>query len=678
MFKFQKLIFLCLLGLFVAGTVIAQPSGNEMKRNPNAIQLRNTANINSTNLEFSPAYYQNGIVFASSRYKAGKRDKKINETFFELFYADTDGNGEPLKPRPFSFQVNSYLHEGPVTFNRSMDKIYFTRNNIKKGFRKSDSRGVTRLKIYEAKKGAYDWQDVHELPFNNDEFSCAHPTLSADETKLYFSSDRPGGQGGMDIWVVEKSGDSWGEPYNLGPEINTVGHDVFPFIHSSGNLFFASNGHGGQGGLDMFMVNIAEGSNKVQNLGTPFNSAADDLGLILSPDGKSGYFSSDREGGAGKDDIYYFDAPEGIFGATTADVLTSLITVYDKKDNSLIEGASIRVFEKKNDGFLSGNNNLYEAVLLPAEEGSNELVFKLIRKDANSLGEADRMSDAKGEATYGFMGEREYLIVVTKDGYAGKEVTYSTIGNATIDNIRIPLEKPSCAMVSGVVKNKANNNLLPNTVVKIWNGCTGEEMEIFANDKAEFEYCAKPGCDYMIKGIKSDFSGDFLKIPASELTGDGLVKEIMLTPVSRGPSIGAGTVIVLENIYYDFNKSSIRTGAARELDELVMMMQTYPSMVIDLASHTDSRGKSNYNLQLSQSRAESAKQYLVAHGIAPHRIRAVGYGESQPRNRCVDGVKCSEEEHQYNRRTEVKVTSIDAPVNIRYGNNAPEKIDRKH
>lgn len=131
-------------------------------------------------------------------------------------------------------------------------------------------------------------------------------------------------------------------------------------------------------------------------------------------------------------------------------------------------------------------------------------------------------------------------------------------------------------------------------------------------------------------------------------------------------------------IYYDFNKSSIRTVAARELDELVVMMQTYPSMNIELSSHTDSRGGNDYNLNLSKARAESAKQFLRSKGIDSNRIRAIGYGESQPRNKCVDGVKCSEEDHQYNRRTEVKVTSIDSPVNIRYGNNGAKTIDRKN
>ena len=177
--------------------------------------------------------------------------------------------------------------------------------------------------------------------------------------------------------------------------------------------------------------------------------------------------------------------------------------------------------------------------------------------------------------------------------------------------------------------------------------------------------------------MKENYSSDFIKISAAQLGNTSVKREILMSPVSRGPSIGAGNVIVLENIYYDFNKSAIRAGAARELDELFMLMQTFPSMIVEMASHTDSRGTSNYNLKLSQARADSAKEYLVAKGIAPNRIRAIGFGEAQLRNKCLDGVKCSEEDHQFNRRTEVKVTSIDAPINIRYGNNGPEVIDRK-
>jgi len=651
-----------------------------------SVKLINATAINTSQLEFSPAFYQNGIVFATSRYTQGLRDKKINETFFELFYAESDGRGTPLKPKEFSVQMNSQLHEGPVTFSRDGSVIYFTRNNLKKGVRKADAGGTVRLKIYEAQKGANDWQNVKELSFNSNEYSACHPTLSADGNTLYFSSDMPGGIGGMDLWMVEKKGDEWSAPMNLGAEINTDKNEVFPFIHSSNNLFFASNGYPGAGGLDLFMVDIS--SNKwgqVTNLGEPFNSSVDDLGLILNPEGTMGYFASDREGGRGKDDIYQFEALDGIWGRTKPMSFDSKISVYDAISNDPIEGADIRVFERTSNGFIGSGNDLYEAVLMPVKDGSNELVFKLVRKDASSLGAADRKSDVQGLANYEFMGESRYLILVTKDGYSAKEVAYSTIGNTGELSIAVPLSKSTCSELTGMVKDKATKSFIPNAIVKVWSGCTGEEEIISTDSKGAFTYCLPPGCEFMLKGIKENYSSEYDKLSTTAQSGP-LTSEILLSPITRSSapsrksenlgSIGKGTIIVLEKIYYDFNKSYIRKGAARELEDLLSLMRRFPSMKIELSSHTDSRGKSSYNDKLSQQRANSAKQFLVSKGISSSRIRAIGLGESQLRNGCGDGTNCSEEEHQYNRRTEVKILEIDVPIDIQYRDNAPEVIDR--
>ena len=156
----------------------------------------------------------------------------------------------------------------------------------------------------------------------------------------------------------------------------------------------------------------------------------------------------------------------------------------------------------------------------------------------------------------------------------------------------------------------------------------------------------------------------------------------MLSPLgntSTTPTgLTSGSVIVLENIYYDFNKSYIRTGAARELDELLALMRQHPSMKIELGSHTDARGSNQYNQRLSDRRAASAKEYLVSRGIAGSRIAALGFGEGNLRNKCSDGVNCSEEEHQYNRRTEVRVTAIDTPLDVRYEDSGPKVIDRRN
>lgn len=652
-------------------------AANKLYEKGGEVKIINTTPINSPNLEFSPAYYQNGIVYITSRYTQGKRDKKINETFFELFYAELDGNGIPSNPQSFSMEVNSQLHEGPVTFDRDGKVMYFTRNNTKKGVQKADKKGITRLKIYAAKRGPFDWQDIQELPFNSDDYSCAHPSLSADGTKLFFASDMAGGFGGMDLYMVEKNGDNWGKPINLGKDVNTDKNELFPFMHSSGNLFFASNGYPGVGGLDLYMIDIkGKKWGNVTNLGEPFNTPADDLGLILNPEGTRGYFTSAREGGSGKDDIYLIEAPDGIWGRTRPLAIAGTIKVFDAETQAEIEGAEVRVFERTADGFLSDGKDLFEGVLLPSDNSDGSFVFKLIRKNAESLGTADLYTNNTGEADYSFLGERRYLLLVTKDGYTSKEMVHSTIGNTGKSVISVPMSKAYCAELGGVVKSSQNNQVLANAVVKIKNTCDGTEQILVTDEQGAFNYCLPLGCDYSITGIKERFNSQTVAVRGLEATTP-INREIVLTPSAVGV-FEEGSVIVLENIYYDFNKSYIRKGAARELDELLLILRNYPSMEIELGSHTDSRGENAYNQRLSSKRAESAKEYLVARGIEANRIKAVGFGESLLRNGCKDGVNCSEEEHQYNRRTEVKVINLDSPVQVKYDDKGPEVIDRKN
>ena len=673
MILLRSAIFLLFFCLFTQ-TISAQiaPQTNEVK-------IENAGVINSPNLEFSPTYYQNGIVYATSRYNSGKRDTKINETFFELFYAELDQSGNLYNPRPFSINVNSQLHEGPVTFSRDYQTMYFTRNNTKKGLRKADSKGVTRLKIYSGQRGSEDWENIVELPFNSDEYSVAHPTLSSNGDNLFFASDMPGGFGGMDLYVVSKVDDVWGNPVNLGSTINTAANEAFPFIHTSGTLFFSSDGHDTMGGLDLFLANGVDADwREVINLGPQYNSGYDDLGIILDPDGTSGYFSSNRSGGNGKDDIYRFEVSSGVAGKTKAKSIDATILVYDERTTEVIEGAFIRIFENTPEGYMSGGKSLYDAVLMPSED-DGELTFKLVRKDKEALGNPDGISNSQGEAGYAFVGEKSYLIVVSKDGYESSEFKYETVGNKGVSIVEVPLKKAICIEMEGTVRNKSNNTSIPNAVINIWNSCDGSDKQISTNSKGEFEYCLQQGCDFLIKGYKDAYNTEYEKITTNNSITSKRNVSLMLSPTSvvAAPTVRTfveGSVIILENIYYDFNKSHIRTGAARELDELYSLLSNYPSMQIELISHTDTRGSNDYNLKLSKRRAESAKQFLINKGISASRIKSIGMGESQPRINCSN---CSEEDHQNNRRTEVRIIQINESVKIQYQNNSPEVIDRK-
>ncbi len=659
--------------LFLPIALAAQPvkRSNERLYERSALRrdifLQNATQVNTPGMEFSPALYLNGMVYVS-RYNTGPVDEKTQETFYELFYSDLDPNGMPMKPQNFSMEINSQLHEGPVSFNRKGDRMYFTRSNSKQGVTKSDKKGKVVLKIYEAHKGEYDWENVHELPFNSDKYTCMHPSLSADGRKLFFASDMSDGFGGMDIYFSEKQSDGgWSRPINLGSEVNTAKNEVFPFFHESGTLFFSSDGHDGLGGLDIFMIDLSKRiwGNPI-NLGEPFNSPKDDLGLVLDENGELGYFTSDRDGGKGRDDIYVFEAPGGIKGIEMPQVQETLVTVYDGAESKRAMGAAVRIFECSEDGILK-NEDLYNLELLPSSGRSEELTLKLVRKREEELGEPRYLTDRNGQATVSFEPGKEYIVLVSKPGYGMQEMRYSTKGESKLLRpLEVTIDPSNCLSLRGVVLCDPYAAKVPNAIVSILNKCDNSEIAVRSNISGVFEYCLPIGCDFTIKAQKEGYNIGESHVSTYKIRGSRSIDaEIRLTPgagtntssILKEP-IRQGSVIVLEHIYYDFNKSAIRTGDSYELEALVQLMEQYPTMEIELGAHTDSRGAEDYNLQLSLRRAESAKEFLVQQGISRDRIKAIGYGEALPRNKCRDGVDCSEQEHQHNRRTEVKILKI--------------------
>ncbi len=647
------IFFLCLfagLSYTFAQQSSKSKAAKKLYEKGNKIQLVNAASINSPDLEFSPTFYQNGIVFATSR----KADQAGGKNYFELFYADRDEKGLPIKSEDFFIRIDGQAHEGPVTFSRDGQQIYFTRKKTKAGAKGSS------LKIYEATRTNNDWNGVKELSFNADTYSNCHPSISTDGQRLYFSSDMPGGMGGMDIWMVEKRGITWSKPINLGPEVNTPKNEVYPFIHNSGNLFFSSNGFNGAGKLDIYMVNFDEGpSGTVVNLGEPFNTEADDMGFILNPEGIKGFFTSKRASGKGNDDIYMFEAPEGIWGKTVPGMLPAGISTTEKGTGNPIEGAEIRVFEKTADGYFDNRAELSEGILVPATKKKGAYTFKMVPKAASAFGEADGRSDEMGETSYTFFGEREYVLFVSKPGYVSQEITYSTIGYKKSVPVKVSLEKIACSTITGTIRDQESGAPVADAMVYIRNERDGSEAAIQADGAGNYTHCLMTDTDYSFRGIHADYSGVAQKLtPAETATAP---TDLLLTADKTvhygGIPMSVGTVIMIPNINYDFSKSGIRRGAVAELDEILNMLSQNPTMKIELSAHTDSRGSNRYNERLSNQRAASAKQYLVARGIAGSRITAVGNGENQLLNGCRDQVKCGDEQHAENRRLEIKVVA---------------------
>ncbi|PCH99614.1 MAG: flagellar motor protein MotB [Flavobacteriaceae bacterium] len=277
---------------------------NSLKNNTKYILSNHS--VNTALSDFGGVDYNDNMLFVSARDKGVSIIRKYawNEQPFLDIY--TFNSGEVSK---VAGDVNSIFHEGVPTFSSDKKRMYFTRNNYLNHSITKDDKGTVNLKIYTAELEGNQWKNIKETSINNDQYSVGHPSLNADGSKLYFTSDMPGSVGGSDIYVSEVHSDgTLGTPKNLGSSINTEGNEMFPFIHKNGALFFSSDGHVGLGLQDVFVA-IQDKNNvytSIVNLGSPINSNKDDFAYFLDDKGRRGYISSNRDGGKGDDDIYSF------------------------------------------------------------------------------------------------------------------------------------------------------------------------------------------------------------------------------------------------------------------------------------------------------------------------------------------------------------------------------------
>ena len=278
---------------------------------PEVIYKVKLADVFNTSFnDYAPAYASNDyeILYFSSSRKAGNRNPKIydvtGQPSTDLYLSAFTRKGSWGRVTPVSEVLNTKYEDGACAFNSSYHRIYFTRCL-------KISREKQGCAIYTAERKDEEWGQPEKLSLVADSLTAAHPSISADDLTLYFVSDMEGGYGGMDIWKVTRSSESgdWGEPVNLGSDINTPGNEVFPFIHSNGTLYFASDGHPGLGGLDIFKATPTAGAQwEVQNMGEPVNSSFDDFAIIFERENNRGFFTSNRKPGKGGDDIYEFSS----------------------------------------------------------------------------------------------------------------------------------------------------------------------------------------------------------------------------------------------------------------------------------------------------------------------------------------------------------------------------------
>ncbi|WP_233219150.1 OmpA family protein [Adhaeribacter arboris] len=512
---------------------------------PEPYELQKAENINSKNSDFSPALFQNSLVFTSDRPTA--KSKKVSgwtgNPYPKIYWAPKQINGQFGTPIALGSPINNQYHNGSAAFSPDGQTLYFTRINqvkteIKNGntdpfsWVKFDAPKptVNRLEIYISQKQGENWGEPKPFAHNKaSAYSVGHPAISPDGDLLYFVSDMPGGFGDTDIYYCARQVDgSWSKPVNAGKEINTAGKEVFPVVAAPNKLYFSSEGHIGMGGLDIFS---AEGKGatwkNVKNLKYPLNSSADDFGIVFDETKEAGFLSSNRNSDNGTDDIY---------------------------------------------------------------------AFKRVRSPCLLAGRViERVLQTKGE--------------FTEKPVAGARLRLYLPGDTTASNI-------------------------------------------YSDAQGNFTFPVKSGLAYALQASKEGYL-----VKTTDLTPDcpPEVDQVKLSVVLDRNTLN--TTIILENIYYDFDKYDIRPEAKPELDKLVRILQDNPTIRIELGSHTDSRQTGEYNKKLSQLRAEAAVNYIISRGIDSSRLIAKGYGETQLLNGCKDGVACSELEHQINRRTEVKILS---------------------
>ncbi len=306
------------------------------------------AGVNSEYSDYGSTVFENQLIFASTRDTGGVAKKVFrwnNQSFSCLYSSKVMEDGNLSEPKVFHRYIDSKFHESTPVFTKDGKTMYFTRNNYLDGKKGLDGKRTTLLKLYKATLENDKWSNIIELPFNSNEYSVAHPTLSSDDKILYFASDMPGTIGQSDIFKVTiNSNGTFGKPENLGTTINTQGKETFPFITEDNEMYFASDGHPGLGGLDVFVTKIEKDGaiGEVQNVGAPINEGTDDFAFYIDNKSRSGFFTSNRLSGHGFDDIYKFKEIRKVICEQS---LTGIIT--DKETGEILAQAKVSLFDEK-------------------------------------------------------------------------------------------------------------------------------------------------------------------------------------------------------------------------------------------------------------------------------------------------------------------------------------------
>lgn len=586
----------------------------------------NNVSFNTAGSDYGLAYCKEGLTFATSGIQNSfvkSEFKWSNEAFSDLYlvrmFDDKDSVFAPAKA--LSEYVNSKYNEGPACYDSEGRTLAFTRNGFLKGKAIAGKDKTNYLQIYIATDKMHDWKNIKPFNQNSTNYSVCHPAFSMDGKTMYFVSDMPGGFGGTDIYMSKNDNGKWGEAVNMGISINTEGNELFPTVLRDSILYFASNGKGGLGGLDIFAAQInGEKVKEVVNMGYPINTPYDDFGLIYNKSKKTGFFSSNRPGGKGKDDIYRFTYSKPDFQLKLA--------VIDSDSKQPLKKAKVKLYDSK-------SKLLYEV-----ETDEAGLFVTPIDMDAN------------------------YSVSVSNTKYFDQAQPFDTKGVKGFEKlVEVPMFKDLGFNLIGKIIDSENKSSMEGVQITILDAKSGADVYAGkSNGTGDFQknlsnYSLNQMINYEIKLEKPGYIAKTIYY-SKQLTKSGdinLNDDINLGMEKLKVGTDIGKVFNLNPIYFDSGKAEIREDAEVELNKIVKALEDNPTIVIEIGSHTDSRSAAKANLALSDKRSKATVDYIISKGIDKSRLTGKGYGESKLVNKCKDGVKCSEEEHQQNRRTEFRI-----------------------
>ncbi len=564
-------------------------------------------------------YQGKWIVTAES--KNNKTDKSTGGNYTDVFTTDNTFNSL----EKFATNLWTDYDDCVPTFSADGKTMYYT--SINENSTKSGSINTKNMHIMSSTLDGNKWAKPVELAFNANNYSSAHATVNATGNVMVFSSNRSGGKGGMDLYYCTMQGTTWSSPVNIS-SLNTYGNEVFP-VFNGNDLVFSSTGLPGLGGYDLFKSKSTNGTSYAapENLKAPFNSSYDDFSLVTQDVFNTGYISSNRMGNPQQDDVLYFEkngvTPPPPTPVAKAGSKGLKITVKDKYTGIVLPYVSVSVKDSKGNEIQKGLSDENGLVIIDEIECDDYKIQGILNEVTTSIAK-----------------------VTTADcNEAGPYINKEILHNDPRFTLR------------GVVKDATTNKPLEGVKVTLKNETNGITKTITTKPDGKFFFQLEQKSNFTVNGEKPKW----LSSPSETVTTEGLDRstELYVDLSLKMFAPTANAVIRLKNIFYDLNKSDIKPKSETELNNLVKLMNEYPDMKIELGSHTDCRNTDEYNRALSQRRNESATGYLISKGISKDRIVAKGYGETVLINRCADGVKCSEDEHQENRRTEFKILSCE-------------------